>query len=98
MIEMSGKSRKSESLKPEDVVSISDSKTALVLSQPTFRVSELVMAIVLKIMGSSDSHKEWAANGIKAEVLAGSKGWRKGKVRLTVEFIPDEGEDEPVEQ
>jgi hypothetical protein len=90
-------SEKSESLNYQDVVSLTDTKSAFVIPQPTFRVSELTAAIVGKLTGS-DSHKEWAANGTRAEVLAGSKGWRKGKVRLTVEFIPDEDVDEPSEQ
>jgi len=94
MIEMSGKS---ESLKYQDVVSLTDPKVALVIPQPTFRVSELAAALVNTVL-KSDPQREWAINGVKAEVLAGSKGWRKGKVRLTVEFIPDEDVDEPVEQ
>ena len=125
-------SEKSESLNYQDVVSLTDPKTGLVLSQPTFRVSELAAAIVgetetewteaeeteaeeTKVKKTKSGldvpeflrgrrpprgfdRSQWATTGVAAEVLTSSKGWRKGKVRLTVEFIPDKGEDEPSEQ
>lgn len=115
-------SEKSESLNYQDVVSLTDPQSGFVLSQQTFRVSELVSAIVGETEAKGIQVEEtksglnvpeflrgrrpprdfdksqWATTGVAAEVLTSSKGWRKGKVRLTVEFIPDEGEDEPVEQ
>lgn len=108
-------SGKSESLNYQDVVSLTDPQTGFVLSQPTFRVSELAAAIVGETEAAGTKveetksglnvpeflrgrppgfHKsQWATTGVPAEVLTSSKGWRKGKVRLTVEFIPDEDVD-----
>ncbi len=112
-------SGKSESLNYQDVVSLTDPQSVFVLSQPTFRVSELVSAIVGETeAGETKVEKtksgldvpeflrgrrppfdksQWATTGVAAEVLTSSKGWRKGKVRLTVEFIPDEDVDRPEE-
>ncbi|MBD2130713.1 hypothetical protein H6F97_30835 [Microcoleus sp. FACHB-1] len=32
----------------------------------------------------------WAGEGVKCEVLRPGKNWQKGKVRLRMEFVPDE--------
>jgi hypothetical protein len=88
-------SEKSESLKPEDVVSISDPNASLLLSHPTFRLSEFLSAITGHLGARNEPKSGWFGDGVKVEVLTiPSTGWRKGKIRLTVEFIPDE---EPVE-
>lgn len=55
----------------------------------TFRVKELVEAI--KIQLSDAGKKLFEEGGLELEILKlDAKGWRKGKVRLSVEFCPDE--------
>jgi len=91
-------SEKSELLRPEDVVTVSNPSVHITIPHPTFRVSELAASLLFRLVSDSGPHKEWATGGVKAEVLTGSQDWRKGKVRLTVEFIPDdpaESEEEP---
>jgi hypothetical protein len=43
--------------------------------------------------GKKDEKLEWFANGITGQVLKyGANGWQKGKVRISLEFCPDEPE------
>lgn len=46
---------------------------------------------------SDDLSERWLSKGVEAEVLQTEKGWRTGKVRVSIEFIPDEEEEEEVE-
>lgn len=81
----------SEKLAQEDVVSIEGGAT-LSLSRPTFRVDEMT-AHVVSHLARTPQEREWSSTGFPAKVLnSKTGGWRKGKVRLTIEFIPDEPE------
>ncbi|MBD1868192.1 KGK domain-containing protein [Cyanobacteria bacterium FACHB-471] len=54
----------------------------------TFKVVELLRAMQ-KSTGQSDA---WFYEGVECEVLGLTQGWQKGKVRLSLEFCPDEPE------
>ncbi|MCY7366879.1 MAG: hypothetical protein LH474_01860 [Chamaesiphon sp.] len=84
-----------ESLESGEVVSIQHE--AQVLSgHRTFRSGELSDAIKSyveqAIAGWSEEKNDWFTDrGIECEALRfGSKGWQKGRIRLSLEFCPDE--------
>lgn len=83
---------KSEQLNEDEV--ISTSVKFLNLSK-TFKVKEL-----LELLTSYYNEKsvfKLFDKGLEIEVLRlGAKGWRKGKVRFRLEFIPDEPEIEEI--
>ena len=86
-----------ESLESGEVVSIQHE--AQVLSgHRTFRSGELNDAIKRcveqAIAGWSEDKNDWFTDrGIDCEALRfGSKGWQKGRIRLSLEFCPDEPE------
>jgi hypothetical protein len=54
----------------------------------TFKVVELLKAMQ-KSTGQSDA---WFYKGVECEVLGLTQGWQKGKVRISIEFCPDEPE------
>jgi hypothetical protein len=63
----------------------------------TFKVKQLVEAIKNQVDDSSK--KLFEESGLELEVLKlDAKGWRKGKVRLSVEFCPDEPEIKEITQ
>ena len=72
-------------LNSDDVLSASASA---LMFQCTFKVSELMTIIQSKI-----SDEELFIEGIDCEVLRPGKNWRKGKVRLRLEFAPDNSVD-----
>ncbi|MGA9380612.1 MAG: KGK domain-containing protein [Phormidium sp.] len=97
-----------EILEPNEVVTIleEDDDYLVVLSHNTFRAAEFVVrankpfseGIVRNRSGyPSDLSDKWFYTGIDCEILKpGAKNWQKGKVRIRVslEFCPDEPEIE----
>jgi hypothetical protein len=86
-----------ESLESGEVVSIQHEKQVL-SGHRTFRSGELNDAIKSyveqAIAGWSEDKNDWFTDrGIDCEALRfGSKGWQKGRIRLSLEFCPDEPE------
>jgi KGK domain len=84
-----------ESLESGEVVSIQHDKQVLI-GHSTFRVGELNDAIKKQlentIEGWSEDKSAWFdPKGIDCEALRfGSAGWQKGRIRLCLEFCPDE--------
>lgn len=68
-------------LNSDDVLSASASA---LMFQCTFKVSELMTILQSKI-----SDEELFIDGIECELLSPGQNWKKGKVRLRLEFTPD---------
>jgi hypothetical protein len=86
-----------ESLEGGEVVSIQHEAEVL-SGQKTFKTGDLNDAIksyvASAIPGWSEEKNDWFTDrGIDCEALRfGSKGWQKGRIRLSLEFCPDEPE------
>jgi KGK domain len=86
-----------ESLESGEVVSIQH-ETQVLSGHRTFRSGELNDAIKSyveqAVAGWSEDKNDWFTDrGIDCEALRfGSKGWQKGRIRLSLEFCPDEPE------
>jgi KGK domain len=84
-----------ESLESGEVISVQHD-TLVLSGHRTFRVGELNEAIAshLKqaISNWSEENNGWfTPEGLECEALRfGSKGWQKGRIRLCLEFCPDE--------
>jgi hypothetical protein len=84
-----------ESLESGEVISVQHD-TQVLSGHRTFRVGELNDAIKShlesSISGWSEDKNGWFnAQGIECEALRfGSNGWQKGRIRLCLEFCPDE--------
>jgi len=57
--------------------------------QVTFVVNEFFQAIE-EIFNPREEEAELFGDGIDCKILKPGKGWQKGKIRLTLEFIPDQ--------
>jgi hypothetical protein len=81
-------------LNQDEVVSVEpDTFNNLDVSK-TFKVLDLIVAI-REYVGADGRDEEnlYYSKGLNCEVLKlGTKGWQKGKVRITLEFCPDEPE------
>jgi hypothetical protein len=65
----------------------------------TVTISQVTTAFKLQIQSSFSSSQvstadAWLEDGVECQFLSASvgQGWKKGKVRLRLEFIPDEPE------
>ena len=87
--------QKFQSLSPEDVISVSEIKAiGKIWGTTTATTEELRKRIgaVFGVANSDDPCYEWFENGIKSKVLIAEKGggWKEGRIRFSVEFLPDE--------
>jgi hypothetical protein len=78
-----------EHLDRDEVISIDKSDTSLI-SHNTFKVGDLIDAILAKLTSYLNHNSSWVDEGVDAEVLKfGAKGWQKGKLKIALEFYPD---------
>ena len=81
-----------ESLHHRDVVSIDPKNFDNLDVSNTFKVVQL-LEVIKEYIGSHTQEAHLFDKGVDAEVLRlGAKDWQKGKVRITLEFCPDEPE------
>ncbi|AFZ29013.1 KGK family protein [Gloeocapsa sp. PCC 7428] len=78
----------------EDVVSVYSEQ--ILVNNRTFTINEFVTAIMAIIKGHSgwtEEKAKWFTEGIDCKLLKpGAKSWQRGKVRITLEFCPEESE------
>ncbi len=65
------------------------------MTNPTFKVGEFIDALAQAICDREqdwdDANEGWFGNGLECEALRfGTKGWQRGKVRIRLEFWPDQ--------
>ncbi len=83
---------KFELLGKDAIVSIQESDR-IIMSHITFKVREFI-ARMRATLNIGQKWQPWGSEGVECEVLSPGKDWRKGKVRVTLEFLPDEPETE----
>jgi hypothetical protein len=82
-------------LDSDDVISMKDSESFLGFS--TFKTLEMMVRLVSRDVRQLNQKTllEWLDEGVSCEVLKTSGGgWQSGKVRISLEFIPDKPEDD----
>lgn len=74
-------------LNGNEVISV-DREDNILIHHHTYKIEELLYAIGNKI----DHHKrdKWCVKGVPCKMLAPNQPWQKGKVKISIEFIPDE--------
>jgi hypothetical protein len=80
-----------------DVVSVPKAKS--LMNASTFKVMEVASYLAKQLYSNENSqpYQEWSNTGVECEVLKmDGNGWKKGKVRISLEFIPDEEEEEEI--
>ena len=90
-----------QTLKKGEVLSVDDSAQILI-GHRTFRVSEFAESVRTQLeygLGGWTEEKDgWFSDiGIDCEVLRfGATGWQKGRVRISLEFCPEDEEQKSV--
>jgi hypothetical protein len=86
-------SEKVERLNPDDVVVFVEEP--VLIGNPTFRMSEFMESLDLALDGAPgdpNSYKKFFDEGLACKVLRPQTAWQPGKLRLRLEFVPDEPE------
>ncbi|WP_206815910.1 KGK domain-containing protein [Chroococcus sp. FPU101] len=78
-------------LKSDEVISLNDFKDRAILSHKTFKAEEFIYGLLEKMDHDAEKRIKWR-DGVECEILSPNAGWKKGKIRVTLEFIPDEPE------
>lgn len=85
-------SNKFEGLENEDVVSVYSNH--ILVSSRTFTLDEFrvaIMTLVKQQSGWTEEKANWFGEGLECKILKpGAKKWRRGKVRIGLEFEPEE--------
>ena len=89
-----------DNLKTEDVVSVYNGQ--ILITNNTFTVNEFISALEQifesKVGNLTEEKRKWFNEGLDCRILKpGAKGWKRGKVRITLEFAPEVLEVETVE-
>lgn len=78
-------------LNKDDVLSVDKSNGWVVMSDTTFKVDAFISQMKSSVQGSSQTLKnELFEQGISCEMLRPGANWQKGKVKIRLEFCPDE--------
>lgn len=73
-----------------EVISISDKKDNVLINHHTYKAEEF-----LKRLGDHvDHHKreKWIEEGVPCEILSPNQTWQKGKIKICLQFIPEQPE------
>ncbi|KJH71438.1 KGK domain-containing protein [Aliterella atlantica] len=81
-----------KNLEHEDVITVYSGQ--IFVSSRTFTVDEFIAAMMQatkKQIGElTDGKEDWFGEGLDCKILKpGAKSWQRGKVRLTLEFTPE---------
>ncbi|MGB3651892.1 MAG: KGK domain-containing protein [Rivularia sp. (in: cyanobacteria)] len=81
-----------ERLERNEVISVSAENSGNLEISSTFKVLEL-LEVIQKYISFQMPEASLFDEGIDCEILKlGARGWKKGKVRICVEFCPEEPE------
>lgn len=75
-------------LNDDDVVQMN--RTDSFVDASTFTGKQVKMRLAEAKNFFGGDMERWAGEGVKCEVLCPGENWQKGKVRLRMEFVPDE--------
>ena len=81
-------------LTQEDVVSLQDGTISL-LNQ-TFLIEEFNDKLKERMERREEEANKWIDEGVQCKILSPQSHWKKGKIRIRLEFVPDDS-DSPLD-
>lgn len=81
-------------IEPHDDDVISMEPASSLIQTNTFKASQLIESLKA-YLGAGSVSSAWLGEGVNCEFLQSTVGggWQKGKIRLRLEFVPDEEPD-----
>ncbi len=80
-----------ERIEPDNVLCVNTNTQRLLINHSTFQVGEFINQMQAQV-GARGEQLRWFREGIDCKVLRPGANWKQGKVRVTLEFCPDEPE------
>lgn len=78
-------------IKPNDVISV-DENCQFIVNHKTFTGEEFIEKIKQSTNAIRYEREYWFKEGAECQVLSPKESWKKGRIRICVEFIPDESQ------
>lgn len=74
----------------DEVISINDKEDNVLIDHHTYTAEEFLNRLGMHI----DYHKKdkWIEKGVPCKMLAPNQQWQKGKIKICLQFIPDQPE------
>lgn len=79
-------------LNENDVLSVDNSSGWVVTNNTTFKVDAFIAQMKSSVQGHEKPKNELFEQGISCEMLRPGANWQKGKVKIRLEFCPDQPE------
>ena len=77
-------------IRNDEVITITDKHDNVLINHHTYQASEFLNRLGHHI----DRHKKdkWIDEGVPCKVLSPNQNWQTGKIKICLQFIPDESE------
>ncbi|MGL6344135.1 MAG: KGK domain-containing protein [Waterburya sp.] len=72
----------------DEVLSIDNKEDNVLINHHTYKADEFLDKLRERI-GLSKEHK-WIVEGVPCKLLSPNQSWQKGKVKICLQFIPDQ--------
>ena len=71
----------------DEVISIDDEDNNIVISHHTYKAEEFLDRLGKHI--DRDKKEIWIEKGVPCKMLSPNQNWRKGKIKICLQFIPE---------
>ena len=73
-----------------EVISIIDKEDNILIKHHTYKAGDFLQKLS-EYVGYS-KFKKWLSEGVPCEILSPNQNWQTGKIKISLQFIPDEPE------
>ena len=77
----------------DEVISIENGEDQLLINHPTYQAIEFLKQLGIEIDARNPHRQEkWIDKGVPCKMLSPNQNWQKGKIKICLQFIPDQPE------
>ena len=74
----------------EEVICVINDKDNVLINYHTYKAKDFLQKLAQNIDYSIG--KKWLSDGVDCEVLSPNQNWQKGKIKICLQFIPEQPE------